>query len=214
MSYARTMFTGLPELVVSEYQRLFPGVEVTADSGTTASNVERLQNGELDIAFVLTPLEDAGDLQWLDISTEPIVVALPSGHRLSRRRRIRRDDMVGLPLVYFPRHQSPGYCDRCLAQVYGSATPNIVRIEPAEERTLVAIAEGAGITLLLAARAATLRLPGVIYRRFTDPEPTGTLGIGFRPNPSLAARRFVDLARELAHQSKAAMRPRANPGHL
>ena len=27
LSYARTMFTGLPDLIVSEYQRRFPGVE-------------------------------------------------------------------------------------------------------------------------------------------------------------------------------------------
>ena len=63
LSYARTMFTGLPELIVSEYQRRFPGVEITADSGTTGSNVDRLRSDEVDIAFVLTPLEDAGDLQ-------------------------------------------------------------------------------------------------------------------------------------------------------
>jgi hypothetical protein len=120
--------------------------------------------------------------------------------------------VAGLPLVYFPHHQSPGYYDRCLAQVYGSAKPNIVRTEPADERMLVAVAEGAGITLVLAARAATLRHPGVVYRRFTDPEPTGSLGIGFRPNPSLAARRFIDLAQELAHQPKTAMRPHGGPG--
>jgi DNA-binding transcriptional LysR family regulator len=106
MSYARTMFTGLPELIVSEYQRRFPGVEITADSGTTGLNVERLRSGELDIAFVLTPLEDAGDLRCVDISREPIVVALPSAHPLSQRRRIRREDLAGLPLVYLPRHQA------------------------------------------------------------------------------------------------------------
>ena len=104
LSYARTMFTGLPELIVSEYQRRFPGVEITADSGTTGSNVDRLRSGEVDIALVLTPLEDAGDLRWIDVSREPIVVALPSGHPLSRHRRIRRDQVAGLPLVYFPRH--------------------------------------------------------------------------------------------------------------
>jgi hypothetical protein len=85
---------------------------------------------------------------------EPIVVALPSGHPLSRHRRIRREQVAGLPLVYFPRHQSPGYHDRCVAQVYGSAEPNIVPTEPADERMLVAVAEGTGITLVLAARAA------------------------------------------------------------
>jgi hypothetical protein len=41
----------LPELIVSEYWRRFPGVEITAGSGTTVLNVERLRSGELDIAF-------------------------------------------------------------------------------------------------------------------------------------------------------------------
>jgi DNA-binding transcriptional LysR family regulator len=54
-SYARTMFTGLPEHIVSKYQRRFPAVEITADSGTSGSNVDRLRSGEVDIAFVLTP---------------------------------------------------------------------------------------------------------------------------------------------------------------
>jgi DNA-binding transcriptional LysR family regulator len=57
MSYLRTMFSGLPELIVSEYQRRFPGVEMTAESGTTGANVVRLRSGELDVAFVMTTIE-------------------------------------------------------------------------------------------------------------------------------------------------------------
>jgi hypothetical protein len=114
--------------------------------------------------------------------------------------------------VYFPRHQSPGFYDRSLSQVYGGATPNIVRTEPSEERILVGVAEGAGISLLLEERAATLRYPGVLYRRFTDPEPTGVLGVAFGPNPSLAARRFIDLAQELGREARAPRRPRVASG--
>ena len=212
LSYARTLFSGLPELIVSEYQRRFPGVEITSESGTTAANLERLRTGELDVAFVMTPIEHATDLRWADITTEPVVVALPRGHPLSRRRRIRREDLAGVPLVYFPRHQSPGFYDRSLSQVYGGATPNIVRTEPSEERILVGVAEGAGISLLLEERAATLRYPGVLYRRFTDPEPTGVLGVAFGPNPSLAARRFIDLAQELGREARAPRRPRVASG--
>ncbi|HEY3083665.1 MAG TPA: LysR substrate-binding domain-containing protein [Chloroflexota bacterium] len=210
MAHLRTMFSGPPELIVREYERRFPGVELTSDSGTTASNVERLRNGELDVAFVLTPIESAADLGCVEIATEPIVVALPSGHPLSRRRRVRREELAGVPLVFFPRHYSPGYYDRCLSQVYGSATtPNIVRTEPSEERTLVGVSERAGISLILAERAATLRYPGVVYRRFPEPEPTGALGVAFRRPPSLAARRLIDLAREMAHQPKTANHPHA-----
>jgi hypothetical protein len=56
--------------------------------------------------------------------------------------------------------------DRSLAQVYGSAAPEIVRTEPTEERILVAVAEGMGITLLVDERAVTLRYPGVFFGIF------------------------------------------------
>ena len=86
-----------------------------------------------------------------------------------------------LPLVFHPRHNSPGFYDSVLSQVYGTATPNIVRTEPNEERMLLAVSEGAGLTLLLADRTATLRFSGVVYRRFIDPEPVGMLAVESPP---------------------------------
>lgn len=209
ISYLWTRAGGLPEGIVREYRRRFPGVDLTADSGTTAANVERLRAGELDVAFVHPPLENVAELGCVDITMEALVVAVPGTHPLAQRRRIHREALAGVPLVYLPRNNSPGYHDLCLSLVYGSATaPNIVRTEPSEERTLVAVAEGAGITLLLDERAATLRYPGVVYRRFAVPEPTVALGVAFHQVPSLAARRFVDLAQELGQQPKPANRPR------
>jgi DNA-binding transcriptional LysR family regulator len=207
LSHLRTMPRGLPERVVGEFRRRYPGVEIIPESGSTGQNVERLRGAQLDVAFVLTPLEDIPGLGCVEIATEPIVVALPSGHPLSRRRRIRREDLAGVPLVYYPRHNSPGFHDSSLSQVYGTVAPEIVRTEPNEERMLLAVSEGAGITMLLADRTATLRFPRVVYRRFADPEPTGTLGVAFREPPPLAARRFVDLARDMGQQPKSASRP-------
>jgi DNA-binding transcriptional LysR family regulator len=209
VGYLRTTAGGLPQRIVHEYQRRFPRVELTGDSGTTTANVERLRTGELDVAFVHTPLEKAADLGWVDITTECLVVAVPTTHPLSRRRRIHRDALAGVPLVYFPRQNSPGFYDHGLFEVYGSAgAPNIVRTEPTEERMLLAVAEGAGITLIVEDRAATLRYPEVTYRRFAAPEPTLAVGVAFHHVTSLAARRFVDLAQELGHQPEPAGCPR------
>jgi len=101
-------------------------------------------------------------------------------------------------LVYYPRQFSPGFYESSLTQVYGSITPNIVRVEPNEDRMLMAVAEGAGITLLLAGRTNTLRVAGVVYRRFTDPEPAGAVALAFHRPPSLPARRFIDLAVQMS----------------
>ena len=206
LSHLRTMPGGLPERIVSEYQRRYPGVEIIPESGSTEQNIERLRGGQLDLAFVLAPLENAPELGCMAVSTEPFVVAMPSAHPLSRRRRIRREDLAGVPLVYYPRHNSPAFYDSSLSQVYGAVAPEIVRTEPNEERMLIAVAEGVGITMLLAARTATLRFPGVVYRRFADPQPTGVVGLAFHQPPSIPARRFVELVAELGREPMSASR--------
>jgi len=208
LSYVTTMSGGLPELIVGEYRRRYPGVEITAESGSTAQNVERLTRGELDVAFVHPPFENGGNLTWVEIATEPLVVALPIRHPLSRRRRIRRADLAGVPLVYFPRRYSPGVYDSGLSQVYGTEPPEIVRTEPTGERVLVAVSEGAGVSLVVEHQAATLRYPGVTFRRFAAPEPTVVLGVAFHPHPALPARRFVEVAQEVGRQPQPASRPR------
>ena len=200
LSHLRTMPRGLPERVVSEYRRRYPAVEIIPESGSTEQNVDRVRGGQLDLAFVLAPVENAAELSCVEIATEPIVVAIPSTHPLTRRRRIRREDLAGVPLVWYPRHNSPGFYDSSLSQMYGQVAPEIVRTEPNEERMLIAVSEGAGITMLLAGRTATLRFPGVVYRRFADPEPTGVLALAFHQPPSLPARRFVDLAAEIGRE--------------
>ena len=200
VSYVPAMFSGLPSFIVAEYQRQFPGVELTSDSGSTASNIEKLRNAELDVAFVLTPVEQASDLRWVDVATESIVVALPGAHPLRRSPLVHRQDLATLPLVIFPRRNSAGYYDRTLLQVYGSDVPTIVRTEPSVEHALARVAEGAGISLILESRAATLRYPGVIYRPFDDPEPTAVLGVAFRPDPSLAAQHLMKLAQAIGRQ--------------
>ena len=136
------------------------------------------------------------------------MVAVPSAHPLSRRRRLQRAHLTDVPLVYIPRRNSPGVYDSILAQVYGARPPDVIRTEPTMERVLVAVSEGVGLTLLLEERAAMLRRPGVTFRRFADPEPTVALVVAFPQRLSLAARRFVELTQELGRQPRLADRPR------
>jgi DNA-binding transcriptional LysR family regulator len=77
MSYVLTTPGGLPELIVSEYQRRYPGLQISADSGSTAQNLERLRRGELDVAFVHNPLDDDA-LGWIEIAGVPAQAGRPS----------------------------------------------------------------------------------------------------------------------------------------
>jgi DNA-binding transcriptional LysR family regulator len=152
----------------------------------------------MQLVVVHPPIPDIPDVICLEIATEPIVVGLASGHPLASHRRLRRDHLPGLPLIYFPRRTDPGLHDRMLAEVYGpDHPPDIVRLEPSEDRRIVAVAEGTGITLLLRSRASTLRTRGVVYRRFVTPEPRARVGLAYRTPPTPATQQFLNVAAEL-----------------
>jgi DNA-binding transcriptional LysR family regulator len=189
---------GMVEAVVEEFRNLYTDVDFELGSGTTSQNLSALRRGSMQLVVVHPPIPDISDVTCLEIATEPIVVGLASGHPLTSHRRLRRDHLAGHPLIYFPRRTDPGLHDRMLAEVYGpDNVPDIVRFEPSDDRRAVAVAEGAGLTLLLQSRADTLRTRGVVYRRFVAPEPSARVGLAYRTPPTPPTQHFLDLATEL-----------------
>jgi len=190
---------GVVEAVVEEFRHRYTDIDFELGSGTTSQNLSALRRGSMQLVVVHLPIPDIPDVTCLEIATEPIVVGLASGHPLTRHRRLRRNHLSGLPLIYFPRRTDPGLHDRMLAEVYGSDhSPDIVRLEPSEDRRVVAVAEGTGLTLLLRSRADTLRTRGVVYRRFVVPEPSALVGLAYRTPPTPATQQFLNLAAELS----------------
>ncbi len=194
---------GMVEAVVEEFRHRYTDIDFELGSGTTSQNLSALRRGSMQLVVVHPPIPDVSDVACLEIATEPIVVGLASGHPLTKHRRLRKDLLAGHPLVFFPRRTDPGLHDRMLAEVYGpDDVPDIVRLEPSDDRRVVAVAEGTGLTLLLRSRADTLRTRGVVYRRFVAPEPSARVGLAYRTPPAPPARHFLDLAVELQNSIK------------
>ncbi|HEV8555558.1 MAG TPA: LysR substrate-binding domain-containing protein [Actinophytocola sp.] len=196
---------GVVEATVEEFRHRYTDIDFELGSGTTSQNLSALRRGSMQLVVVHPPIPDIPDVTCVEISTEPIVVGLASDHPLTRHRRLRRDHLTGLPLIYFPRRTDPGLHDRILAEVYGpDHTPDIVRLEPSEDRRIVAVAEGTGVTLLLRSRATTLRTRGVVYRRFIAPEPRARVGLAYKTPPTPATQQFLALATEINQPDQAA----------
>ena len=51
-----------------------------------------------------------------------------------------------------------------------------------------AVAEGAGVSLIMYERSRSLRIPGAVYRRFAPPEPTMGIALAWRRGGSSRAR--------------------------
>jgi LysR family hca operon transcriptional activator len=71
-----------------------PAIEVTISSKHSPQLAESLATGKLDAAF-LRPEERYPDLAYKVLISEPLIVVLPSDHRLASREAIRPQDLLG-----------------------------------------------------------------------------------------------------------------------
>ena len=83
----------LPEAMRILHDQL-PNIEVTVSSQYSPDLADALIRGKLDVAF-LRREKHAGDLAYTVVTEEPLVVVLPSDHRLASRHAIDPHAIVG-----------------------------------------------------------------------------------------------------------------------
>jgi DNA-binding transcriptional LysR family regulator len=197
LSLTRSLTGGIAGAIVDEYRARYPEVQIELSVGNTMLHVEQLHAGDIDVGFVRPPLEDPG-LVELPLGREPMVCVLPKGHRLTKRRRVRPEDLRDEPLVWWPESHGPGAWREVRREVYGDPPWRpIERTEPEEERIVHAVAEGAGISFIMLERSRSLRIAGAVFRRFAPPEPTMGIAIAWRRGDTLPTlARLRELAEE------------------
>lgn len=151
------------------WRQAAPGTRLEVAIAFSRDILPALKEGRLDFALVGLP----GDLEGLQsrpVHATPLVAALPSGHRLARRKRVSLLEVTDLPLFWIPRSHHPGYHDLC--QRYFRRIgyrPQTIVVEPGLIQTLERIAAGEGWATPNAASRAT-RVRGVAYRPLVEGE--------------------------------------------
>ena len=199
LSLTRSLTGGIAGAIVDAFRTRYPEVELDLTLGSTMLHVEKLHAGDIDVGFVRPPLEDPA-LEELVLGREPMVCVLPAGHRLTKQKTVRPDDIREEPLVWWPESHGPGAWREVRREVCGDPPwPAIARTEPEEERIVSAVAEGAGISFIMLERSRSLTIPGAVYRRFTPPEPAMGIAIAWRKGDTLPTlERLREVAAEVA----------------
>jgi DNA-binding transcriptional LysR family regulator len=139
----------LPEAVTA-FRAAHPGVGVELSLvEATAEAADGLRAGRTDLALLAEPLEDP-PLETHHLLDDPMLVVLPAGHRLARRRALRLADLAAEPWVL---GGGPGCSDRAtiLRACHAAGFEPRVGVEfPTDDyhATQGMVAAGAGITLL------------------------------------------------------------------
>ena len=163
---------------------------------TSASSprlVAAVRKGLLDAALIALP-SATFDLAVQPLARQPMMLALPAGHRLARKRKLSLFDIAQEPIYWFERARQPAFFDHCqqVFQRHGFA-PTFLREAPDHHVLLSDVAAGKGLALLADSFRA-LRLAGVVYRPLSEGEALA-LGIGLAWNKNAGA----EVAHEQAH---------------
>ncbi|RRI07750.1 LysR family transcriptional regulator [Mesorhizobium tamadayense] len=190
----------LPE-AVRAFRARYPDVEVDLIEMNSPLLEAALAAGDIDLGVLHPPLSTP-DLIAHPLPDEPLVLALPSAHRLAEQAAIHVADLDGEPFLLAPRAIGPSIYDRVIAlfQTEG-LSPRIVQ-EVTPMTTLAGlVAAGAGLGFVTAGIARVAR-PGVTYRPVTPAPPSLPMAAAWRePALSASGRRFLEMVRTLVAAS-------------
>src|SRR5579862_3005999 len=107
---------GLVSDCFRELRRQQPGVELELHHLLTVHQIEAILAGRLDAGFVasLTPWHK--DLAHWEFAQDRMVLAVPKGHPLTKRKTVRLRDLRDMPFVWFPRWVNPVFYDRMMQE--------------------------------------------------------------------------------------------------
>ena len=166
----------LPRLTPAVH-RAYPELRLLLREAQTAELVELTEDGELDLILVATEA-DLGGLAARKLFTDRFLVALPPGHSLTKRKRLKPSDLHGEQVLLLEdghclREQTTPICDAAgaceLADFRATSLGTLIQM----------VAAGIGLTLV--PEMASASTGAVETRPFSTNAPSRTIGLAWRP---------------------------------
>ena len=115
--------------VFRELRRRQPDIELELQHLLSVHQVDAVLSGRLDAGFAasITPWDK--ELAHREVAQDRMVLAVPAGHALTKRKTVRLRDLRDLPFVWFPRWVNPFFYDRLMRACArgGLTAPRIVQ---------------------------------------------------------------------------------------
>ncbi|HEY4093840.1 MAG TPA: LysR family transcriptional regulator [Luteibacter sp.] len=189
----------LPETLL-RFSHAAPGVSLHLVEMPTGAQYDALLSGQIDVGLLRSPPEGIANARQLTmevIDEEPLILALPAGHRLAKQDIISMADLARERFVAPPRSAAATLIDR-LTLLAGKAKfrPNIRQEAQQIPSLLPLVAAGLGVALVPASLRA-VHLDKVAFATIDDPEAYWLLAVASRvDNTSPVLESFLRTVRE------------------
>jgi DNA-binding transcriptional LysR family regulator len=184
-------YTGLPR-AVQTFRSALPEVTVDLIELNSPALEEALDRGEIDLG-VLHPPFSRKQVQYRSLPDEPLMLAVPVGHRLADQPTITFADFAGEPMLAAPRSVGPVLFDKLIGCFRDAGVEPCIVQEATPVTTLAGlVAAGAGIGFVTRGVALATR-PGVVFREVVG-APGVPIAVAWAPpEPAAAGQRFIDV---------------------
>lgn len=184
--------------VTARLQERFAAWRIVTQGKHSISLVRDVQNGTMDAAFIGLHTEAQG-LRVETLREESLLVAVPAGHALARKRKIGFDDLRSESIYRFERRLNPGFYDHCQAFFERIDFKPCTIPEPHDHHILLGlIAEGQGIAFI-SPSLQNVKRRGVVFRPLKSEARDLSSGIAVayaENNPSPVLKSFLELVRQ------------------
>lgn len=181
--------SGIPVIPASRaFEAQHPDVVVDVQRLEWGDQAAMLLDGRVDVAYVRLPIDETG-LRLTPLYTEPLMVALPAGHRLAGKEEVTETDLAGEPLVW--------HGDASTQPTRRPLPDSGLRVRGVEEK-LEHVAAGRGISFVGRSETLFYARPDISYVPVSDLAPDQVFVAMAASRTSPMADDFFAVAQETA----------------
>jgi DNA-binding transcriptional LysR family regulator len=191
-------FHGFSQLT-RKLMRSVPDLHLEIHEMPVGEHSHRLRSGQIDLAYGHRG-EDAHGMRFSLLSSEPLLIGLPSSHPLAGRRHVKISDLDE-SFVFWRRPIAPSCHDYILRVIRSQAVePRIKHLAPDHGKLLEMVAAGLGWTVAPAC-AHRAHFPGVRFRRIEGIQTKVELGLTHLSARHTALRTVISAWKQVSENS-------------
>jgi LysR family transcriptional regulator, benzoate and cis,cis-muconate-responsive activator of ben and cat genes len=184
---------------VGAFRKLCPGIALNLFDMSSAEQYRALNERRIDVGFVgLDPAYCGQDLASATVGRDHVLVALPAGHSLVKRPKLKLADLAAHPFIGMSPETNPGAREWLLEACTRAGFTARILQEATEESTAIKfVADGLGLALIVEQFIARNH-PGVVFRPLTPPLQRDSRIAWRGDNDAAALGEYIRIVKDLA----------------
>lgn len=182
------------------FRRAYPKVELTLEELNSPQLLDQLSRQRLDAVFIRPGKEPPPGFTVTPLDEEPMMVVVPSGHRLAVRYAVDLAELKGEPFILFSRALGPGLYDEVIEGCRRVGfEPTVAQIAPQITSIANLVAVELGVSMV-PAQVANTTIPAVTFLPISGKAPVARLALATRlDDRSVVTRNFRAFVQKVAH---------------